>query len=111
MGLLDRKTGPTYSPVPDDRSAGSADNLLYDGHQFDSDHSRSRSSHKKLAVFTVGSFLALLVYSALLVTATSMYWKKERIHGANVIECMYCSSMAHCVIHFLCHVTDFCHWI
>ncbi|KAL2145800.1 hypothetical protein VTI28DRAFT_6299 [Corynascus sepedonium] len=86
MGLLDRKIGPTYSPVPDDRSAGSADSLLYDGHQSDSEHSRSRLSRKKLAVFTAGSFLALLVYSALLVTATSMYWKKERIHGANVIE-------------------------
>lgn len=88
MGFLDKKTEPIYSPIPDDRSAGSSDNLLYDGAQSESGHSRPRTSHKKLALIVVGGFLVLLAYSSLLVTATSMWWKKESLHGANVIDCM-----------------------
>lgn len=37
-------------------------------------------------LFAVAGFMALVAYSVLLVTVTSTYWKKERIHGANVID-------------------------
>lgn len=88
MGFLDKKDEPVYSPVPDDRSSSSSDSLLYNGDEPKLGSARSRTSIKKKALIGVGGFLVLLAYSSLLITVTSMWWKKERLHGANVIDCM-----------------------
>jgi hypothetical protein len=86
MGLLDKNKEPVYSPVSDDRSASSSDDLLYDGDR--STHTtRTKSSRRRTVVLSVGGLLALVAYSALLVTITSAWWRKERLHGANVIDC------------------------
>ncbi|RKU40097.1 hypothetical protein DL546_000410 [Coniochaeta pulveracea] len=37
-------------------------------------------------LFAVAVCMAFMAYSVLLVTMTSTYWKKERLHGANVID-------------------------
>jgi hypothetical protein len=87
MGFLEKSTGPNYSPIRDDQSATSSDDLIYDGHG--SGRSRSKTSRRKSYFIALGGFIIFLVYSAVLVTFTSMWWKKERIHGANVIDCKF----------------------
>ncbi|SPQ23069.1 2718d2ac-2974-4226-8370-f84f2e3dcb32 [Thermothielavioides terrestris] len=85
MGLLDKHSGPIYSPVPSERSADSSDGLLYDG-DVHSNSPETRRSRKKTVLIALGGFFVFVAYSVLLVTATSMWWKKERLHGANVID-------------------------
>ncbi len=85
MGILEKNDEPRYSPIPDDRSATSSDDLIYDGLH----PSRSRRERlPKVSIFTaIGAVVALVAYSTVVVTLTSMWWRDERLHGANVIDC------------------------
>ena len=86
MGILEKSREPDYSPVPDERSASSSDQLLYDEDRLA--FSRPKASLKrKLAVGLVALFV-LLVYSTVIVFLTSKWWRKEQLHGANVVDSM-----------------------
>jgi hypothetical protein len=89
MGILEKINGSNYSPIPDDHSDTSTDDLINGGHR--SSRSQHKTFTKSWIIITLGSFAALAVYSALLITVTSKvtssWWKHERIHGANVIDC------------------------
>lgn len=86
MAFSEKDTTPAYSPLEDDQSSSSAresDELLHDGYPT----ARPRvSSRKRRAFIALGGIVAFLAYSFTLTTATSMYWKKQRLHGANVID-------------------------
>lgn len=86
MAFSEKDTTPAYSPIHDDQSSNSAresDELLHDGYPT----ARPRvASRKRRALIAVGGVAIFLAYSFALTSATSMWWKKQRVHGANVIE-------------------------
>ncbi|EMR71682.1 putative tat pathway signal sequence protein [Eutypa lata UCREL1] len=81
--MLEKTTTLAYSRVSDDESSQSAtesDGFIYGGYQ-----AKKTSRREKILIALVG-FSVFVAYSALLTTATSMWWKKERLHGANVVD-------------------------
>ncbi|KAJ4291991.1 hypothetical protein N0V90_009890 [Kalmusia sp. IMI 367209] len=87
MGFLEKDTTPAYSPIEDDQSSDSAresDELIHNG--YPSGRSRNKTSRKRQALVAIGGLVVFVAYSLLLTTATSIWWKKQRIHGANVID-------------------------
>ena len=91
MAFAEKDATTAYSPLRDDQSSDSAresDELLHDGYPT---ARPSKSSRKKRALIAISSVALLLAYSFLLTTATSMYWKKQRVHGANVIDSKFAS--------------------
>jgi hypothetical protein len=84
MGLLEKTEEASYSPLGSERSASSSDDLLYDGHF--SGLGKPKASRRTRVAYFLGALALFLAYSGLLVTTTSMWWKRERIHGANVID-------------------------
>lgn len=87
MGILSKDSEPSYSPVPDDQSSRSSDELFYDGNARSARQALKRSQTPKMLI-ALGNFVVLVAYSALLITFTSMWWKQDRLHGADVIDCM-----------------------
>lgn len=86
MSFSEKVTKPAYSPIRDDEfsdSARESDELLHDGYR--TAYPR-RTSHKRQALFIIAGLVALLASSIVLTTVTSIWWKKERVHGANVID-------------------------
>jgi hypothetical protein len=86
MAFPEKNATPAYSPIQDDQSSDSAresDELLHGGYPT---LRPQRTSRKRQALIVAASVVALLVYSIVLTTATSMWWKRDRIHGANVID-------------------------
>jgi hypothetical protein len=84
MAFPEKNATPAYSPIQDDQSSDSAresDELLHGGYPT---LRPQRTSRKRQALIVAASVVALLVYSIVLTTATSMWWKRDRIHGANV---------------------------
>lgn len=84
MGMSEKETESSYSLLRSDRSTTSDDDL-YDGHL--SGIARPKVSSRSRVAYSIGGLAMFLVYSALLITFTSMWWKKDRLHGANVIDC------------------------
>jgi len=85
MSTSEKDTESSYSLLPSDRSATSSDDLLYDGHL--PGLAKRKFSRRSKLIYAVGGLALILAYSTFLVTATSMWWKKDRLHGANVIDC------------------------
>jgi hypothetical protein len=86
MAFSEKNTTRAYSPVQEDQSSDSAresDELLHGGYPT---LRPQKTSRKRQALIVTAGVVFLLVYSIILTTATSMWWKKERIHGANVID-------------------------
>ncbi|KAK5628937.1 hypothetical protein RRF57_004652 [Xylaria bambusicola] len=81
MGVIQKESKSAYSPIPDDQSATESDDLLYEG--LKSQHAK-KSRWSRWAI--LGSVVVFVVYSIALVTIPYMWFKKERIHGANVID-------------------------
>ena len=74
-----------YSPVGDEKDSQSSresDELMNEY----SHRPKPKRSRKKRICIAVGGLVSLIVYSVMLMAVTSMYWKKERLHGANVID-------------------------
>lgn len=89
MAISEKETGPGYVPIEDDDFSASgreSDELLSDG--YPTARPRKSASIKKKIFIAVGSLVALTAYSILLTTVVSLWWKKERVHGANVIDSM-----------------------
>jgi hypothetical protein len=84
MGLLEKNNEASYSPLGSEGSATSSDDLLYDGHL--AGLRKSKLSRRTKTAYILGGLALLLAYSGLLVTTTSMWWKRERLHGANVVD-------------------------
>ncbi|KAI1439136.1 hypothetical protein GGR50DRAFT_690496 [Xylaria sp. CBS 124048] len=82
MGITEKESSLVYSPISDDQSATESDDLLYAGHPLSSHKSRSHWSRW----WIVGGVLAFVAYSVVLVAIPYMWFKKERLHGANVID-------------------------
>ncbi|RWA08555.1 hypothetical protein EKO27_g6555 [Xylaria grammica] len=81
MGAVKKESDPAYLPIPDDQSATESDDLLYEG--FKSSHTkRSRWSRW----FILAGVLAFVAYSTVLVTLPYLWFKREKVHGANVID-------------------------
>ncbi len=85
MGMSEKETESSYSLLPSDRSATSSDDLLYDDHM--SGLAKPKALRRSKVTYSVGGLALLILYSALLITVTSIWWKKDRLHGANVIDC------------------------
>lgn len=86
MPFSEKDIRPAYSPIQDDQSSESAresDELLHDGYPT---ARPPKTSRKRQALIVIAGVAALLAYSIMLTTATSLWWKKQRIHGANVID-------------------------
>lgn len=81
MGAIQKESKPAYSPIADDQSVTESDDLLYDG--FKSLHTKE---FRRSRWVILGGVLAFVAYSVVLVTASSMWFRKERVHGANVID-------------------------
>ncbi|KAK8014235.1 hypothetical protein PG990_007531 [Apiospora arundinis] len=85
MGFLEKDSSGGYSPVEDEQystSARESDELMNEGFS----RPKSKRSRRKRICIAVGGFVTSIVYSLILVAATSMYWKKESLHGPNVID-------------------------
>jgi len=83
MGILEKRNGPTYSLIHDDQSTTSSDDLIYNGHT----SSRLRQSSRKTKGFIAfGSIIAIVAYTAITITFTSLWWKDKMKHGATVID-------------------------
>jgi hypothetical protein len=82
MGVTQKESASAYSPIPDDQSATESDDLLYEGYK----SARTRNKSRWSRWFIVAGVLAFVVYSAILVTVPYLWFKKERLHGANVID-------------------------
>lgn len=88
MAFSEKDATPAYSPIQDDLSSDSAresDELLDGGYRPVTPY---RTSRKGQLLTIVGVVVALIAYSILITTATSMWWKRQRIHGANVVNSM-----------------------
>ncbi|KAI0016303.1 hypothetical protein F4780DRAFT_697121 [Xylariomycetidae sp. FL0641] len=88
MEKFQERSGPAYSPIADDRSSDNAtesDDLLYEGYHGPK-YAKAGASRKKKGLIVLGGVILLVAYSALLITLPWMWWKKERVHGANVIH-------------------------
>ncbi|KAI0148692.1 hypothetical protein GGR57DRAFT_474021 [Xylariaceae sp. FL1272] len=81
MGSNNEKM-PAYSPIPDDLSSTETDDLLYEGYGSSSRNKGPRFSRW----FIAGGVLAFVGYSAALVSLPYLWFQKQRIHGANVID-------------------------
>lgn len=95
MAMLEKTITPAYSRVSDDESSQSAtesDGFIYGGYQ-----AKKTSRRKKILIALVG-FSVFVAYSALLTTATTMWWKKERLHGANVVDSKFYIKVHSCPI-------------
>lgn len=79
MGVTQKQEKPAYSPIPDDQSATESDDLLYEGFK----HTRKSRWSRWLIV---GGVVVFIAYSAVLVSIPYLWLKKERLHGANVID-------------------------
>lgn len=89
MAISEKETGPGYVPIEDDDFSASgreSDELLGDGYPTVRPH--KTSGIKKKIFIGLGGLTALVAYSILLTTVVSMWWKKQRVHGANVIDSM-----------------------
>ncbi|KAF1934898.1 hypothetical protein EJ02DRAFT_439586 [Clathrospora elynae] len=78
----------SYTPVSDvdvsSQSGSESEDLLFEG-RFS--RVQQRGSHlKRRLLFAFAGFVFLAAYTAVTVSITSMYWKKERLHGASVID-------------------------
>ncbi|KAI1133278.1 hypothetical protein F5Y10DRAFT_228674 [Nemania abortiva] len=80
MGMI-REEKPAYSPIPDDQSATESDDLLYEGFK----PSRVKKSRWSRWLI-LGGVIVFAAYSAVLVTIPYLWLKRERLHGANVID-------------------------
>ncbi|KAI1270552.1 hypothetical protein F5Y18DRAFT_422047 [Xylariaceae sp. FL1019] len=81
--VINNEKTPAYSPISDDSSATETDDLLYEG--YDSSSSRSKTPRVSRWLI-VGGVIAFVAYSAVLVSLPYMWFQKQRIHGANVID-------------------------
>lgn len=81
MGVIHNEEKQAYSPIPDDQSTTESDDLLYEGFK-SSRAKKSRCSRW----FILGGAIVFLAYSAVLVTVPYLWFRKERLHGANVIN-------------------------
>lgn len=98
MGILEKNKDPAYSPITDDQTSDSAresDDLIYDG-----DRSQFKTSRRRPGWMVIIGFVALLAYSTVLLTASSWWWTKERLHGANVIDCEFRTTSPICLFSF-----------
>ena len=96
MGFLGKHASNGYSPVEDEKdsqsSARESDELMNEYCH----RPKPKLSRKKRICISVGGLISFFVYSVLLMAATSMYWKKERLRGANVIDSVYMFILARC---------------
>lgn len=83
--MSEKETESSYSLLPSDRSATSSDDLYYDGQP--PSFAIRKTSRRSILTYSVGGIALLVAYSALLITVTSVWWKKDRLHGANVVDC------------------------
>ncbi|KAI0466748.1 hypothetical protein F4859DRAFT_290099 [Xylaria cf. heliscus] len=81
MGLMQKEEKPAYSPIPDDQSTTESDDLLYEGFK----SSRTQKSRWSRWLI-VGGVVVFVAYSAVLLAIPYLWFKKERLHGANVID-------------------------
>ena len=82
------KEKPQYTPISEDASSQSeheSDDFLFEGGF--STTGRTVSQWKRRILVTLGALVFLISYTAVTISITSMYWKKERLHGASVIDC------------------------
>lgn len=83
----------TYTPVPDGFSTGSnteyreSEELFFNGGF--STSPRQKRSLKSIILTVTGALLFLIPYTLITVKITSNFWKKERLHGASVIDCTF----------------------
>lgn len=81
MSVIQKERKQVYSPIPDDQSITESDDLLYE------DFKSSRAKKSRWSRwFICGGIVVFLAYSAVLVTVPYLWLKKERLHGANVID-------------------------
>lgn len=81
MGVIQKDEKQAYSPIPDDLSTTESDDLLFEGFK-SSRAKKSRCSRW----FIIGGVIAFVAYSAALVTIPYLWFRKERLHGASVID-------------------------
>lgn len=80
--MLEKNTLPEYNPVSDDgdsEDASEQDVLMYKARDAAARKSRLRGLVVRTSVF--------LLYTSLLVGATSWWWMNDRLHGPGVIQC------------------------
>lgn len=84
--MPEKSSESRYSAISsdDDSQTSEHDDLLP---QYSSKSSRrSGISPRSKLLITAGSLFVLASYSALCVGLTTLYWKGERVHGANVVD-------------------------
>lgn len=77
-----------YTPVTEDESTRNSeqDGLLHPDYP-GSLKWPTKLPLKSRLMYGIGALLLAIVYSVAIVAATSWWWKKERLHGAAVVEC------------------------
>lgn len=86
MSLLEKGNKVQYEPIHDDDASDSAsehEGLMHHGEPTTSRKARLLRAFARARPF-VTQVLAVALYSVLIITATSLWWKKEMLHGPGV---------------------------
>lgn len=89
---MDQTEKPRYSayePIPEDESSQSSENdELLHGETLSPPWTWNRRTYslKSRLLIVLGASFLIILYSAILITAVSMWWKRERLHGAAVVD-------------------------
>lgn len=103
MSLLEKGNHVAYDPIQDQDGASSDDaseqeDLIYHGALATSRKARLQRFFTRSKPFLT-QVLGLAFYSALLVAATSFWWKKEMLHGPGVVHCELDNSFQSAVVY------------
>jgi len=77
--MLEKPNSLQYSRVRDDDSSELSEQEIWQ---------KNTISLRSRVLIVGGGLLLLMAYSILLLTAASTWWKRERLHGAGVIDSM-----------------------
>ncbi|KAI1325140.1 hypothetical protein F5Y16DRAFT_378939 [Xylariaceae sp. FL0255] len=83
MSMPQNEKRPSYLPIADDSSAAESDSFLHDSYET---HYARRTTSRWPRWLIAGGVVAFVAYSAALVYLPYTWFKKERLHGANVID-------------------------
>lgn len=90
MSFLEKSTKDGYSHVADEDVSDSTsehEDLLYPGQQTSNTRkARMLRAFSRARPFLT-KFLSLVLYSAILIALTSVWWKREMLHGPGVAYC------------------------
>lgn len=89
MSVFNKEGPPAYAFIPDEAGSEDSDDredLLHHGPR---SLRRPRGILARVRLSFLTCSLGLALYSALLIAATSLWWRREMLHGPGIIHCEF----------------------